>query len=124
MSRSAVWLLLLALAGIGGCSADVEVETETTSSRPEAESEMITTERSSVIIRGNTISTDGTPLYGSFPIGIAVREITSADQDDISILNNTIVSGSEPFVHGIMIGRTGQALTGIVATGNTVEDSA
>jgi hypothetical protein len=46
LSRSAVCLLLLALAGLVGCSADVEVERETTSPRPEAGAKVLATERS------------------------------------------------------------------------------
>jgi uncharacterized protein YceK len=45
-SRSTVCLLLMALAGLTGCSTSVEVEQEKTSSRPEAAAEVLTTERS------------------------------------------------------------------------------
>jgi hypothetical protein len=83
----------------------------------------ITTERSSTVIRGNTVTTDATPLVaGVFPMGILVREHAAADQDDVSILDNVIVPGSEPLEQGLVIGTTGQALDAIVATGNTVAE--
>jgi len=64
LSRSAVWLVLVALAG---CSADVEVERETTSATAEPES--LTTERSRTAVsvdllrdQGPVLTEDGRPI--------------------------------------------------------------
>lgn len=71
LSRSGVWLVLLALVGLAGCSTSVDVERETTSSRPEAaaESEVLTTERSRTAVsvdllqdRGPLLREDGRPV--------------------------------------------------------------
>lgn len=60
LSRSGVWLLLMALAGLTGCSADVEVETQTTSPRPEAEA--LTTERSRTAVSVDFLRDQGSIL--------------------------------------------------------------
>jgi hypothetical protein len=69
LSRSAVCLVLLALAGLTGCSADVEVESETISPRPEADAEVLTTERSRTAVavdlfrdQGPVLMEEGEPV--------------------------------------------------------------
>jgi hypothetical protein len=74
LARSTVCLLLLALAGLTGCSADVEVESETTSPRPNTESEVLTSERSRTAVavdlfreQGPVLLEDGKPV--EVPLG-------------------------------------------------------
>ena len=69
LSRSGVLLLLMALVGMVGCSADVEVETQTTSSRPEAAAEVLTAEKTRTAVsldllqdRGPVLMEDGRPV--------------------------------------------------------------
>ena len=63
LSRATVCLLLLALAGLTGCSADVKVETE--SSRPEAQSEVPTIERSRTAVAIDLFRDQGPVLVES-----------------------------------------------------------
>lgn len=69
LSRSTVCLLLMALAGLTGCSADVEVESETNFPRPNTESEVLTAERSRTAVavdlfreQGPVLVEDGRPV--------------------------------------------------------------
>jgi len=83
----------------------------------------ITTERSSTIIRGNTISTDATILAaGTFPTGIRVSTSDSSAQDNVTIQDNVILAGANPFEQGIEIGNAAQLMSGITLSGNMVID--
>jgi hypothetical protein len=69
LSRSTVFLILLALAGLTGCSMSVEVESETTSPRPEAGAEVLTSERTRTAVaidlfreQGPVVMEDGSPV--------------------------------------------------------------
>jgi len=63
LSRSGVWLLMLALARLTRCSADVEVERETTSTRTAAaEAESHTLERSRTAVAVNFLKDQGSIL--------------------------------------------------------------
>ena len=71
-------LMVLLVLGFGGCSADVEVERE--SSRPEAESEVLTTEKTMTAVsvdlltdRGPMLLEDGRPVDVPFD-GVLVVE--------------------------------------------------
>ena len=74
LSRPTAFLMLIALVGFAGCSADVEVETQTTSPRPEAATGVLTTERSRTAVsidllreRRSVVMEDGRPA--DVPLG-------------------------------------------------------
>ncbi|MDH4268917.1 MAG: right-handed parallel beta-helix repeat-containing protein [Dehalococcoidia bacterium] len=85
----------------------------------------ITTECSDTVISGNTIITGlGPGLPGGY-IGILVRDYFGVAQDSVSIVGNTVKGSAsgKGFQVGIQIGRTGQTLTNISVTRNTVQDN-
>ena len=62
LSRSTVCLLLVALAGLSGCSGKVEVETQTTSSRPEATAGVLKTEKTRTAVSVDLMRDQGPVL--------------------------------------------------------------
>jgi hypothetical protein len=84
----------------------------------------ITTERSHTVISGNTIITDLAPGLPGGYMGILVR-YASEEQDAVSVVDNAVKGSAtgKGFTQGIRIGSTGQTLTNISVTGNTVQDN-
>jgi hypothetical protein len=85
----------------------------------------ITTERSNTVISGNTIITDLAPGLPGGYMGILVRDYAGALQDTVSVVDNTVKGSAagKGFTHGIRIGKSGQTLTNISVTRNTVQDN-
>ncbi|MDT8303304.1 MAG: filamentous hemagglutinin N-terminal domain-containing protein, partial [Sedimentisphaerales bacterium] len=89
----------------------------------------VTTERSNVVISGNTFNTtllaDDGDSVGEAWQAILVRDWALGSQQDVTISNNTIggVDTGDGFAQGIRIGTTGQSLTNITVQDNTVTDS-
>jgi len=83
----------------------------------------ITTERSKTTISGNSIITDLAPGLPGGYIGILVRDYNAGAQDTVAVTGNTVKgSGSgKGFQVGIQIGKSGQTLTNISVTNNTVQ---
>jgi hypothetical protein len=79
----------------------------------------ITTERSDTVISGNTIVTDLDPGLPGGDQGILVGASGLEAQDSVSVIGNTV----EGFQVGIEIGTSGQTLTNINVTENTVHDN-
>jgi hypothetical protein len=65
LSRATVCLILIALAGLVGCSTSVEVESETASPRPQADAEVLTTERSRTAVAVDLFREQGPVLVES-----------------------------------------------------------
>jgi hypothetical protein len=85
----------------------------------------ITTERSKTVISDNTIITDLAPGLPGGYMGILVRDYYINGQDTVSVVDNTVKGSAsgKGFQVGIQIGKTGQNLTSISVTGNTVQDN-
>jgi len=85
----------------------------------------ITTERSDTVITGNTIITDLAPGLPGGYIGILVCDYYGAQQDDVSVVDNTVKGSAtgKGFIQGIRIGSAGQTLNNISVTGNTLQDN-
>jgi hypothetical protein len=85
----------------------------------------ITTECSDTVISGNTIITDLAPGLPGGYMGILVCDYFLAAQDSVSVIGNTVKGSAsgKGFQKGIVIGKTGQTLTNISVTRNTVQDN-
>jgi hypothetical protein len=85
----------------------------------------ITTERSKTVISANTIITDLAPGLPGGYIGILVCDYYGEAQDTVSVMDNTVEGSAvgKGFADGIRIGSSGQTLTNISITGNTVQDN-
>ena len=85
----------------------------------------ITTERSNVIVAGNTIQTSLMPMGGSFDVGDSLQGINAVGAlDAITIANNTIsgVAVGNGFSQGIRLGSAGHVLSNIGVRNNFIED--
>ncbi len=81
----------------------------------------ITTERSNVIITGNTVETNLDPYsdgVGAFQ-GILVQDFGDRDQKNVTVTDNT-VQGSSGFNQGIRVGSALQVLSGISIQNNSI----